>query len=77
MFFNREEVFSSADLAEVMRRETILSDNKIPFKTKIENTVLRLAGTAFSRSGLQQETYRIYVKKEKAESARYHLDQNK
>jgi hypothetical protein len=73
-----EEVYSSTDLTEVMRRESILRSKGIDFKTRETNNLKRFGRSDFGgRSGPQNETYRILVKADKAETARYHLYQDK
>lgn len=83
LFTPWDAVYTSTDLAEVMKRETVLSDHGIRFKTSDDSGRLAMdnrggvESAALSRGGLQSVTYRILVKRDKAESARYHLSQDK
>jgi len=76
LFGRWEAVFSSTDLTETMKHETILSENSILFKTKTDSNRMDMSGFGGRTAGMfggrtSPETNTIYVKKENIEKAQY------
>lgn len=74
-FWNREEVLMTYDSAVYNRGKNVLSENQIPYTTKIRSEYeqrTRMMGN-LGQSSAYNVMYKIYTRREWAERARYLL----
>lgn len=79
MFGRWVEVFASTDPGEVAGRENALGDHGVRYRTRLDDSSQRLRmnrvggmeSAALACGGPSAVTYRILVKREDAETARY------
>lgn len=80
MFWNKEEVFMTMEAGRYAKARAILEDNGIPYTVKTKSSGGYSANShrmgSFGENFNHSITYYIYTKKEKAESARYHIQRN-